>query len=101
MKMSKLVMVVASMSIVISAYNVALAKCYCMCVNNEKQWVCQNSWDVPAGYCGGWCSGVTTSPTTDDSFYLWKLNDDGVSTVASSLLVNSISNLQPISQNSL
>ena len=35
----------------------AQAGCQCMCVNNQKQWVCSNSLDIPVGFCDGWCSG--------------------------------------------
>lgn len=43
--------------LVIGAASIAMADCYCMCVNNEKQMVCENTWDVPTGFCSGWCSG--------------------------------------------
>lgn len=35
------------------------AKCRCICVNNQRTEVCENSWDVPSEYCaeGLWCSG--------------------------------------------
>lgn len=35
----------------------ASAACQCMCVANQKQWICTNTYDVPAGFCSGYCSG--------------------------------------------
>jgi len=34
----------------------AQASCSCICVGNQKQQVCANTWDIPVGYCGGYCS---------------------------------------------
>ena len=41
------------------------AACSCMCVNNKKQWVCANTYDVPGGWCGGPCYG-NYKPQTED-----------------------------------
>ena len=54
MKKTMIIAVIAA-GILFAASSV-MAKCYCMCVENEKQWVCENSWDVtPGHYCGGPC----------------------------------------------
>ena len=57
MKTIKLLVVAATLSIVLGVASAALAECSCVCVNNNKQWVCSNSWDVKAGFCGGPCYG--------------------------------------------
>lgn len=43
----------------------ASAACRCVCENNQKTWVCANSYDVPMGYCGGPCYGYN-KPDTED-----------------------------------
>lgn len=53
--MKKLTLGIVLLSLFVIPQTV-LAGCSCMCVNNNKAWVCSNSWDVPAGYCGGWCT---------------------------------------------
>ena len=45
-----------TLTIVLFAVTVQ-AQCYCACINNEKQMVCENEWEVPTGWCGGWCQG--------------------------------------------
>jgi len=44
----------------------AFSACSCLCVGNQRQWVCSNTWDVPAGYCGGYCSGSYRHNNSDN-----------------------------------
>ncbi len=50
--MKKVLLVLA---VLMAMATTASADCICMCVQNEKQWVCENTFDVPAGWCGGPC----------------------------------------------
>lgn len=49
------------------------AGCRCVCSSNSREWICTNSWDVPVGYCGGWCSSsIDTNDKTQMLSMLFK-----------------------------
>ena len=58
----KSISVVLLLSIASTSANAA---CRCVCENNQKTWVCANSWDIPMGFCGGPCFGYN-KPEAED-----------------------------------
>jgi len=62
---SLLMKCVGSVLLVTIASTSANAACRCVCENNQKTWVCANSYDIPMGYCGGPCFGYN-KPETED-----------------------------------
>lgn len=53
---------VAAAAVVVGWAAVTDAACRCAYASNQRQWICANSWDVPAGYCGGYCMGASLLP---------------------------------------
>ena len=44
--------------------SLAQAACYCACINNKEQKVCENTWDSNYVYCSGtYCSGAMDLPS--------------------------------------
>ena len=54
--------------------SISYAACYCACINNKVQKVCQNSYDANYVYCsGGYCSAELQGPENDKTKRLYAL----------------------------